>query len=156
MRLPSIPRAWIIGALALFLALLSGCSLLRMTYPQLPTITYWWLDGYVDFTSAQTPRVQQQLADLLQWHRSTQLPDYATLLRRARGELPLDTTPAQICRWADELTARLNIAYEQALPAAAEAALALSAAQMEHVRTSSTRTTRSSARTSCSPRPKSA
>ena len=78
MRRPSFVRGPIIGGLraarawllVLCLALLSGCSLLRLTYPQLPTIAYWWLDGYVDFTVAQAPRVQEQLAEWLRWHRS--------------------------------------------------------------------------------------
>ena len=117
----------------LCLALLSGCSLLRLTYPQTPTIAYWWLDGYVDFTTAQSPRVQEQLADWLRWHRSTQLPDYAALLQRARTELLANTTPAQVCRWYDELTARLVTAYEQGVPAAAETALALTPAQTSHM-----------------------
>jgi len=128
--LPRVCRAWL---LVLCLALLSGCSLLRLTYPQTPTILYWWLDSYIDFTSAQSPRVQQQLADWLRWHRSTQLPEYAALLQRARAELLADTTPAQVCRWYEEGVARLLIAYEQVLPAAAEAAVALTPAQMEHI-----------------------
>jgi hypothetical protein len=141
MRLPSSVKLPIIGVTAacrawlvlLCLTLLTGCSLLRLTYPQVPTIVYWWLDGYVDFTSAQSPRVQEQLADWLRWHRSTQLPEYAALLQRARPELLANTTPAQVCHWVDEATAHLLLAYEQGLPAAAETALALTPAQLEHI-----------------------
>jgi hypothetical protein len=141
MRLPSFVRGSIIGApgavrawlLVLCLVLLSGCSLLRLTYPQLPTIVYWWLDGYVDFTSAQSPRVQEQLAEFLRWHRSTQLPEYAALLQRARGDLAVNTTGPQVCRWFDDGVARLLIAYEHSLPTTAETALALTPAQMAHV-----------------------
>jgi hypothetical protein len=128
--LPRGCRAWL---LVLCLALLSGCSLLRLTYPQVPTIAYWWLDAYVDFTAAQTPRVQEQLADWLRWHRGTQLPDYAALLQRARADLLADTTPARVCRWYDDGVARVLTAYEQGLPAIAETALALTPAQMEHI-----------------------
>lgn len=115
------------------MGLLSGCSLLRLTYPQTPTLAYWWLDGYVDFTNAQTPRVQEQLAEWLQWHRSTQLPEYAALLQRARTEVLLNTTPAQVCRWFDDGAARLTSAYEQLLPAAAETLLTLTPAQFDHL-----------------------
>ena len=128
--MPSAVRACVI---VLCLVLLSGCSLLRLTYPQLPTIAFWWLDGYVDFTSAQSPRVQEQLAELLRWHRSTQLPDYAALLQRARGDLAVNTTGAQVCRWFDEGVVRLLIAYEHSLPTTAETALVLTPAQMAHV-----------------------
>ena len=44
-----------------------------------------------------------------------------------------NTTPAQVCRWFDELAARAMRAYDQMLPAAAEFALALASAQLEHV-----------------------
>jgi len=127
---PGVFRTWL---LLLCVALLSGCSLLRLTYPQAPTLAYWWIDGYVDFSTAQTPRVQEQLADWLRWHRITQLPDYAALLQRVRTDVLSNTTPAQVCHWYDEGAARAMVAYEQVLPAAAETALALTPAQLEHI-----------------------
>jgi hypothetical protein len=133
MRLPPFVKSVIIGVLLLCVGLLSGCSLMRLTYPQSPTLVYWWLDGYVDFTNAQTPKVQDQLAEWLRWHRSTQLPDYVALLQRARADVAVATTPAQVCRWFDELTARAMRGYEQAVPAAADLVLTLSPAQLEHI-----------------------
>ncbi len=115
------------------LALLSGCSLLRLTYPQLPTIAYWWLDGYADFSSAQSERVRDELAAWLRWNRGTQLPDYAALLQRARAEVQANTTAAQVCRLFDDAAARLSVAYEQVLPAAAEIVLTLTPAQLDHI-----------------------
>jgi Family of unknown function (DUF6279) len=120
--------------LALLFALLSGCSLLRLSYPQLPTIAYWTADSYLDLTSAQSEQVRAQLAELLRWNRATQLPDYAALLRRARAEVTADTTPTRVCQWMDEATARARTAFEQALPAAAEMALTLTPAQLDHLR----------------------
>lgn len=120
--------------LALLVALLGGCSLLRMSYGQLPTIAYWMLDGYVDFSSAQSERAREQLADWLRWNRTTQLPDYAALLERARAEVAADTTPARVCEWLDLGVARAQTAFDQILPAATELALGLSPAQIEHVR----------------------
>lgn len=119
---------------ALALALLGGCSLLRLSYPQLPTILYWSADSYLDLTGAQSELVRAQLAELLRWNRTTQLPDYASLLRRARAEVLLDTTPARLCRWFDDGTSRLQTVFDQALPAAAEVALMLSPAQLDHLR----------------------
>lgn len=128
---PGIIRA---SLAALALALLGGCSLLRLSYPQLPTLAYWSADSYLDLTSAQSELVRAQLAEWLRWNRTTQLPDYAALLRRARAEVLQDTTPVRVCRWADEATARLQTAFDQALPAAADVALTLSPAQLEHLR----------------------
>ena len=120
--------------LALGALLLGGCSLLRLTYPQLPTIAYWTIDGYVDFTSAQSERVREQLADWLRWNRTTQLADYAALLQRARVEVLADTTPAQVCAWVEQGQLRLQAAFDQALPDIAGLALSLSPAQLEHMR----------------------
>lgn len=120
--------------LAVAVLLLGGCSLLRLSYGQLPTIAYWMLDGYVDFTSAQSERVREQLADWLRWNRATQLPDYAALLERARVEILVDTTPARVCGWLDEGVARTQVAFERALPAAGDLVRSLAPAQIDHMR----------------------
>ena len=112
---------------------LSGCSLLRLTYPQLPTIAYWYIDGYTDFTSVQTPRVHEQLAEWLRWHRSTQLVNYAAALQEGRAEVLADTTADQVCRWVDQVEVFVRVGYEQGLAAAAETALTLDAAQLRHI-----------------------
>ena len=111
--------------------LLAGCSVLRLAYPQVPTLAYWWLDGYVDFNDSQAPRVREQLDELFRWHRSNQLPDYVALLARAQAEVQADATAARMCAWFDELAARLDAAYGHALPAAAEIALTLTPAQVD-------------------------
>ena len=58
-------QARIIGALLLASAL-AACSSVRLAYNNLPTLSYWWLDGYVDFDGAQTPRVREDLGQLLE------------------------------------------------------------------------------------------
>lgn len=87
----------------------------------------------MDFSAAQTRRVQEQLGDWLRWNRSTQLGDYAALLQRARAEVLVDTTPARACQWFDDVIERAMTGFEQGLPAAAEIALTLNPAQMEHL-----------------------
>lgn len=119
--------------LALCLALLGGCSVLRITYPQVPTLAYWMIDDYVDFTSAQTTAVRENIGRVYAWHRGTQLPVYAALLQRAQAEVLSDVTPAQVCRWADEIRAQGYKVFEQALPAVAEQALVLDAKQLAHM-----------------------
>ncbi len=134
MRLfPSFAKARIIGALALCILLLAGCSVLRITYPQVPALAYWMIDNYVDFTSAQATRVREQIGQVYAWHRTTQLPVYAALLQRARTEVVTDVTPAQVCRWVDEVQAQANAAFDYALPAVAETALTLNADQLAHM-----------------------
>lgn len=131
MRLLSV-RGWIIGVLAATL-LLSGCSALRIGYNQAPLLSYWWLDAYADFDSTQSKHVREALAQWFRWHRSAELPEYATLLAQAGGEVGFDAQPAQVCRWAEVGRERARIAFEHAVPALASVALSLSPEQLKNI-----------------------
>ncbi|MEO8805098.1 MAG: DUF6279 family lipoprotein [Burkholderiaceae bacterium] len=126
-------KSRIIAALCGAALLLSGCSALRIGYSQAADLAYWWLDGYADFDGEQTRRVRDALAQWFAWHRKTQLPDYAQLLVRAQAEVRADTTPARACEWQAELLKRAHIAWEQAMPAAAEWALSVTPQQIQHI-----------------------
>ncbi|MGF2075406.1 hypothetical protein, partial [Enterococcus casseliflavus] len=91
------------------------CSALRFGYNQAHELVYWWLDGYADFDDAQTPRVRDAVATWFQWHRRTQLADYAALLARAQQDVLADTTPERVCAWWDEVRRRSDIALDRAL-----------------------------------------
>ena len=122
---------WIIAA-ALALAL-GGCSALRFGYNQAPDLVYWWLDGYADFDEAQTLRTREGIRRWFDWHRRTQLPEYAQLLARAQAEALADGTPEQACRWWDLLRERADRALSEALPSAADVIPRLTPAQIQHV-----------------------
>ena len=126
-------RRWIIGLLGAAMLAAAGCSFVRLGYNQAPELAYWWLDRYVDFDTAQAPRVREALAGWLAWHRREELPDYVRLLERAQDEVLRPATAAQVCGWSDEGRNRARIAYEQAVPAIAEFALTLTPAQIEHI-----------------------
>ena len=113
--------------------MLSGCSALRIGYSTAPDLVYWWLDGYVDFTSDQTPRVREALKQWFAWHRRTQLPDYAMLLDRAQGEVVADITPARVCEWQGDFVKRAHIAFERIAPATADLMLTGTPAQLQHL-----------------------
>jgi len=123
-------RCWIIGAA---LVLLAGCSAVRLGYGQAPRLAYWWLDGYVDFDAAQGERARAALTDWFAWHRATQLPDYADLLATAQRQILHDATPAEVCRWADDLRDRLETGYEHGVPALADLVRTLTPQQLQHI-----------------------
>ncbi|RYY96166.1 MAG: hypothetical protein EOO24_21635 [Comamonadaceae bacterium] len=127
MRCAKLAR--IIGVL-LAASVLAACSSVRLAYNNLPTLSYWWLDGYVDFDDAQTPRVQEDLAELLEWHRRTELPKVAGLLQRAEALAPGDVTPAQVCELGDEIRVRLLAIAERAEAPGTALALSLGDAQL--------------------------
>ncbi len=123
-------RRLIIVAAAVALAIAAGCSALRLTYGQGPKIAYWWLDGYLDFPSAQQPAVHAAINAWFDWHRRTQLPDYAQLLDRARSQVANNVTPRQICSWVGDIRERMDTAFEHALPPLAEVVRRLSREQL--------------------------
>ena len=130
MRFATVGR--IIGVLFLG-AVLSGCSAVRLAYNNLPEFTFWWMDGYVDFNGAQTPRVKDQLNALLAWHRKNELPRLVALLQKAEAMAPNDVTPEQVCALFDEGRARLLAVAEQAAVPGAELAMSLGDAQSQNI-----------------------
>lgn len=125
-------KRWRIIAAGLLL-LVAGCSTLRLAYNQADSLTYWWLDGYVDFTPAQAPRARDAIAAWFDWNRRSQLADYAALLDTAAEEVLQDTTPARVCEWLHEVRVRLDRAVVQTLPAAAALAADFEPAQLDRL-----------------------
>ncbi|WP_235505628.1 DUF6279 family lipoprotein [Variovorax sp. Root411] len=121
--------ARIIGVL-LAVAALGACSAIKLAYNNLPAVSYWRLDAYLDFNGAQTPKVRDELEQLLAWHRQNELPRIASLLQEAQALAPGEVTPAQVCAMSDRIRERLLAVTERAEPAGTELALSLSEAQL--------------------------
>lgn len=126
----SLFKSVIIGALVVLLA---GCSSVRLGYNNGPQLAWWWLDGYVDFSREQAPQVKQGIERWFEWHRATQLGDYAALLTGARAEVLADTTPAHACSWQAQLRDGLEPALDRALELAADLVPGLGEAQLRHL-----------------------
>lgn len=124
--------ARIIGVL-LLAAALGACSAIKLAYNNLPTVSYWWLDGYLDFDSEQSPKVRDELAQLLAWHRQNELPRLAALLQDAQALAPDEVTPAQVCAMADRVRDRLLAVSDHAEPAGTELALSLTTGQLRQL-----------------------
>jgi hypothetical protein len=124
--------ARIIGVLCLAAAL-GACSAIKLAYNNLPTVSYWWLDGYLDFDSEQSPKVRDELAQLLAWHRQNELPRLSAMLQDAQALAPAEVTPEQVCAMADRIRERLLAVSERAEPAGTELALNLTDAQLQQL-----------------------
>ena len=123
----------IISVLLIAPVLLGGCSSVRLGYSQAPNLIYWWINGYVSLNEAQSTRLSRELNSWYDWHRRSQLPDYAALLARARLEAQEPVTGAQMCRWRGLVAQRLELAYDRFSPALAELAVSLSSEQMDRL-----------------------
>ncbi|WP_259652056.1 DUF6279 family lipoprotein [Variovorax sp. UMC13] len=133
------PRLWPlarwsrVGCALLLGAALAGCSAVKLAYNNLPELGYWWLDGYVDFNSGQTPRVREQLAALLESHRRNELPKFQSLLEKAAAQAPTDVTASEVCAVGDEVRDRLLATALEASQAGAELVASLDETQLRQV-----------------------
>ena len=123
----------IIGLLLAAAALLGGCSSVRLAYGNGAQLAWWWLDGYVDFSAEQAPRVKQGIGALFDWHRSSQLPAYAGLLVTAQRQVLEPTMPELACRWQTQVRSLLEPTLQRALALAAEQSVGLGEAQFRHL-----------------------
>jgi len=73
--------------LACGLAVLAGCSTVRVGYSQLDTIAAWTTDRYFDLNEQQRKAFRTGFSRLHEWHRYEQLPDYAEFLTLAKARL---------------------------------------------------------------------
>lgn len=129
MRL-KVLKAWMVIAL---LWLLTGCSALRVAYDTGPTLAWWWIDGYGDFTGEQATRVKDGIRQWFGWHRTTQLPEYAGWLAGTRAKIGDSITPAQVCRVWDESRRLLDPAIDKGVLTAAAWVPGLTEAQFRHI-----------------------
>ena len=113
----------------MLLLVLTGCSALRIGYDNGPALLRWWLDGYLDLTATQEAQLRPEIADWFAWHRSTQLPDYAAALAEMRERATGPVSADDVCGWTQAWRARLRLAAERLLPAAAQLLPGISDAQ---------------------------
>ncbi len=113
--------------------LLGGCSMVRLTYDNAQTISYWWLDNYFDFSDEQADQVRADLRLLHQWHRSTQLAEYADLLATVRGRALDEVSPAAAREDVDRARAAIDLLAYRTVPYYARLARQLKPSQIAHL-----------------------
>lgn len=131
-----MPLLHIIRALLLTLftaALLGGCSVARLGYGQLPSLSYWWVDSYLDLSDAQSVPLRADLQTLLAWHRSQELPELARALADVQTQAGQDTSPEQVCQIADRFKSRLDAVLAQSEPGFARLALSIEPEQLQNL-----------------------
>lgn len=121
--------------LAGVIALTTACSAIHFTYDHGDTLLYWWLNAYLDLDSDQSDWVKKDIDNLFQWHRSTQLHDYAGLLTKMQRQLADgNVTQDELLGDYRDIKARTELLSFKALPQLADLAMSIKpdqAAQME-------------------------
>lgn len=113
--------------------LLGGCSGVQLVYDRLDWLLPWYLDDYVELTDAQNRLLDRELAELLVWHRRTELPRYAAWLRELRDDLDDGLTRAELDRHEQRLEAFWRALMKHMAAMAAPLLASLSDTQIEQL-----------------------
>ncbi|MFZ2738870.1 MAG: DUF6279 family lipoprotein [Burkholderiaceae bacterium] len=119
--------------LTLLLPLLSSCSVMQLGYNNAQVPLYWWLNGYLDFSPAQSNQVQAELANIHRWHRQNELAHYALTLRHWQSLVLSQVSAEQVCALWGELTDSLLRVQQRLEAPVATLALTLTPEQLEHL-----------------------
>jgi hypothetical protein len=129
----SVPLRWRIAIIVLLLLGLAGCSAVRLSYDQGPTLAYWWLDAQFDLDAEQRPPVQDALGRWFEWHRATQMTPLADWLDELQRQAADKVTPAQVCSIWGGMQQRMLRWYERVLPDMVGPARTLLPAQIDRL-----------------------
>jgi hypothetical protein len=151
-----MPSSWvktlIIVVMLLSGPLLTGCSALRLGYGNGPQLAWWWLDGYVDFSSEQAPAAKDRPSPLVRLApQPPSCPNYTPRCWPARRRRCW--SPSRRRRPAAGRTARsrLDPAIDRAVTEFADLVPGLGEAQFKHLEQRYAKATPRCATTSCSP-----
>ena len=114
-------------------ASLSGCSAIKLGYNQLPEISSWWLDNYIDFTDTQAAQTKQALKKLQAWHRKEELPQIANLLVQAQSMAPNNISQQQACEVWGQMEKRIDAVAQESSRLATPIVLQLTPRQLRHL-----------------------
>lgn len=127
-------RSWMTWiSLTVLIAIVAGCSAARLAYSNGETLSYWWLNAYVDFNDEQRPWVKKEIAALFAWHRKTQLESYVQFLKHAQKRVQGQVSEADLLADYEDAKKRLLVIADRALPQLAELALTLDEEQIAHI-----------------------
>jgi len=85
-------------------ALLTGCNLVELGYHQLDWIMLQRIERFVYLDADQRRRLEQDIADLQNWHCRTQLPEYVAFLDDLRRDFHAGAiTPARVSAYSDRI-----------------------------------------------------
>ncbi len=126
----SLPRLLLIPILCV---LLQGCSAVRLGYGNADSLARWWIDQYVDLSPEQDGLVRERLLRFHAWHRKTQLPDYAELLRQGRAFATGQPTAKDALALSEGIIRRGRTMADQAAPDIADFLASIGPAQIERM-----------------------
>ena len=117
--------------LTLSLAVLPGCSFVRIGYPQLDTIAVWTADEYFDLDPQQKHEFRTRFERFHEWHRYEQLPDYAEFLAETIARLQKGLTREDALWVTEGVRTRYRTLVKRAADDAAAMLMSVTPAQLD-------------------------
>jgi hypothetical protein len=77
---PGFRACWITLPAALLATLFAGCSMVEFGYHQLDWLMLQRIEQWVHLDGPQRQQLEDDIADLIDWHCTTQLPEYSQFL----------------------------------------------------------------------------
>lgn len=112
--------------------ILTGC-VVRVVYNQLDWLALWYVEDYFDLDREQEELAKQMVGRTISWHRETQLPRYATLMRTMIGGIDPPVDPSFLGERYSEVVALWDELLVQIAPDFARLLQSLSDEQVEEL-----------------------
>ena len=103
----------------------TACGMVKVGYRNGETVGLFMMNRYLDLSGEQKDFVKPRLRTLLAWHKSTQLPDYATLAGELQRKARQPITLAEVTAYNEQARRRLMTTVVHAMPDMADIALRL-------------------------------
>ncbi len=116
---------------ALSLAVLGGCSLLRFGYGQFDIYAAWTVDDYFDLEPQQKQEFRARFDRLHEWHRYEQLPDYAAFLMAVKARVQKGLAREDVLWITDNVRARYRALLQRGADDAAALLMTVTPAQLD-------------------------
>lgn len=120
----------------LLLALLVGCSAVRLAYNNGHEVAWWWLTDYLEVQGEDSTTLRQAVHQVHEWHRREQLASYVELMRSWQRPMAGEMSSEQVCRMIDEgwqRAAALSGLVQALDPAALQVLSRLTPRQLAHM-----------------------
>jgi hypothetical protein len=121
-------KSWLVIILC---TLLTGCSATRLLYNQLDWGIVWYLNGFFSLDGEQKDALRESVERNLQWHRDTQLPQYAELARALEQDITGPVTVDLLEARNDEIIAFWDVFVLHTVPDVAAFFLLLNQEQLD-------------------------
>lgn len=111
-------------------ALLGGCAMVRIAYNNAEPLVRYTAHDYFDLDEGQSEQFRNRLLQFHDWHRRTELPVYADLLRTAVKRGANGVSLEDLTWAAEELRARYRVIITKAVEDAASILVTLTPPQI--------------------------